>query len=100
MAQASGVSDIADRLRGDRASLKRFHVRHLSLFGSVARGEANPSSDVDLLVDLDRPIDLLRFIELEEHLSALLDRRVDLVLRDNLKPLLKERILGEAVNVL
>jgi predicted nucleotidyltransferase len=100
MARASGLTEIADRLRSDRAGLEQFHVHRLSLFGSMARGEATAASDIDLLVDFDQPIDLLRFIELEEYLSALLDGRVDLVLRESLKPLLRDRILREAVNVL
>ncbi len=96
----TGALEIATRLRADRAGLMRFHVRSLSLFGSQARGEARETSDIDLLVDFDTPIDLLQFIELEEHLSDLLGKPVDLVLRDSIKPMLRERILSEAVDVL
>jgi predicted nucleotidyltransferase len=94
------LPEIRERLRTDREMLDRFHVRALALFGSRVRGEARPDSDVDLLVDFDGPIDLIGIIELEEHLAKLLGVRVDLVERDDLKPLLRPRILAEAVSVL
>jgi predicted nucleotidyltransferase len=94
------LPEISQRLKADRETLGRFHVRALALFGSRVRGEARPDSDVDLLVDFDGPIDLIGIIELEEHLAKLLGARVDLVERSDLKPLLRPRILAEAVSVL
>ena len=74
-----------------------YGVHALWLFGSVARGKARPDSDVDLLVELERPIDLFRLIELEGSLSSLMEWPVDLVERAALHPALKDYILAEAV---
>ncbi len=59
--------------------LDDFGVKSLSVFGSVARGEAGPESDVDLLVEFKRPIGLFEFIDLREFLEKELQRPVDLV---------------------
>jgi uncharacterized protein len=93
-------AEIARRLNARRAELARFGVRSLALFGSRARGSEHAESDIDLLVDFAAPIDLLTFMELEEELQVWLGARVDLVPRDALKPLLRDRILREAVSVL
>lgn len=87
-------------LRAEEARLRReFAVRSLALFGSAARQEAGPASDVDLLVEFDRPVGLLHLARTARHLEALLGTRVDLVLRRALLPELRERILTEAVDV-
>ena len=78
--------------------IKGFGVERLALFGSVARDEAGPESDVDILVDLgDRPIGLFGLSRLKRYLEEILDRQVDLVTRDALKRQLKDRILAEPV---
>jgi predicted nucleotidyltransferase len=68
-------------LRANEAELRAAGIRHLSLFGSVARGDAEAGSDVDLVVVLDHEarIDLFRLTGLEQRLGELLGRRVDLV---------------------
>jgi predicted nucleotidyltransferase len=90
---------VARLLSAHRHDLARFHVRSLELFGSIVRDAARRDSDVDLLVTFDEPVDLLTFLELEELIGDLLGRKVDLVVRDSVKPLLRERIFGEAVRV-
>ncbi len=77
---------------------ERFGIRSIGLFGSWARGEASDASDVDLLVDFDRP-SFDAYMDLKFYLEDLLQRRVDLVLRRALKPLLRDRILGEVRDV-
>ncbi len=84
-------------LAGARAELAGLGVRSLDLFGSVARGEASPDSDVDLLVEFDRPIGLFHFFRVQRRLEEILGRRVDLVMRDAVKRQLRDRILAEAV---
>lgn len=76
----------------------RYGVKSLALFGSVARGESRPESDVDLLVEFERPIGL-KFFELIDYLEQLLGCSVDLGTPQSLKPRLRERVLAEAVNV-
>jgi len=75
------TQSIKDRLLGERAQLEALGLAHVSLFGSTARGEARPDSDVDLAVCLDpgASIDLFRFAAISEKLSRLLGTRVDLV---------------------
>jgi uncharacterized protein len=86
------------RLLSEQLPLLRqqYHVASLQLFGSYVRGDALPDSDLDVLVTFDRPPSLLRLIELEQSLSDSLAIKVDLVLRDSLKPAIGRRILAEA----
>ena len=85
------------RLADHRAELEGLGVRSLDLFGSVARGEARPDSDVDLLVAFDRPVGLFHFFRVQHRLEAILGTAVDLVMRDAIKPQLRSRVLAEAV---
>jgi len=77
---------------------ERFGVTSIGLFGSWARGEASAASDVDVLVDFERP-SFDAYMDLKFYLEDLLRRRVDLVLRRALKPLLRDRILREVRDV-
>jgi predicted nucleotidyltransferase len=76
-----------------------FGVKSLALFGSIVCGEATAASDVDLLVEFDgRPVGLFHLSRTQHYLEDILGvQRVDLVLRDGIKPALKDRILREAV---
>jgi hypothetical protein len=80
--------------------LERLGVQHIDLFGSEARGEATPTSDVDLLVEMRVP-SLRALVEVRDTLSALLRRRVDVVTPGALegRPHLRERVLREAIRV-
>ena len=77
----------------------RYGVKSLALFGSVARDEATPASDVDLLVDFDRSVGLFGLFALQDYLETILGRPVDLGTPDSLKPRLREEVLAESVNV-
>jgi len=80
--------------------LKReFSVRSLGLFGSYARDDAGKRSDVDILVEFDEVPDLLRFIALQIHLGELLGMKVDLVMKDALKPAIGKFILDEVIPI-
>ena len=75
-----------------------YGVESLAVFGLVARGEADLSSDVDLLVRFQaRPPGLFEYVRLERHLSELLHVPVDLVMESALKPRLRDGILAESV---
>jgi len=78
---------------------QKYHVRQLGIFGSFVRSEQTDTSDVDVLVefDPDARFGLLTFCQLENDLSELLQRKVDLVMKDGLKPRLGERILQEVI---
>ena len=91
------VLRILHEKRGELA--EKYGVKSLALFGSVARDEARPDSDVDLLVEFDRPVGLFAFIGLKQVLEALLSCQVDLGTPRSLKPHLKESVLQEAIHV-
>jgi len=84
-------------LANHQKSLKEFGVSSLMLFGSVARDEARPDSDVDLLVEFDRPVGLFTFVRLKRYLEEILDNPVDLGTPDSLKPYLKEAVSQEVI---
>ncbi len=89
--------EIVGRLAGSRDLLARFGVKELYLFGSAVRNEAGDDSDVDLLVEFERPVSLFQFVRLQHEIEAVLGRRVDLVTPGAIKPQLRDRILREAV---
>ncbi|MCJ7559580.1 nucleotidyltransferase family protein [Candidatus Bathyarchaeota archaeon] len=76
---------------------ERFKVKEIGIFGSYIKKEQKRKSDVDILVDFYETIDLFMFIELENYLSEILEVKVDLVMKETLKPRLKQKILSEAV---
>lgn len=84
-------------LAAHREELTELGVASLAVFGSVARGEARPDSDVDLLVELNRRMGLFEFAGLKLRLEELLGAKVDLVMPSALKPRVRERVLGEAI---
>ena len=86
-----------DRLLAARGVLQRYGVATISIFGSVARGEARPDSDVDVLVEFSRPIGLFSVLRLERELEGFLGHRVDVVTPAGLRPQLRDQILEEAV---
>jgi len=74
----------------------RHGARNVRVFGSMARGEARPDSDVDFLVDVEAGRTLLDVIALEQDLEALLGRPVEVLTDGGLSPYLQQRILAEA----
>jgi uncharacterized protein len=74
----------------------RHDITRLRLFGSLARGEGNEASDVDLLVDFAQRKSLLDFVRIEREFSEHLGREVDLLTERALSPYLRDRILREA----
>src|SRR3990167_3537838 len=78
---------------------KDYHVRKIGVFGSVARDEQNQKSDVDILVEFSKPVGFFKFIDLEDYLSKVLKRKVDLVTNKSLKQAIKDQILKELIYV-
>jgi hypothetical protein len=93
--------DIAEILGGKQEQVRQAARRHgvdsLFVFGSMARGEARPDSDVDILVEFVRPTGLFAFVRLKRDLEAILGRPVDLVTREALKPQLLESVLRDSL---
>lgn len=89
--------EILARLKRRRRRLKKFGVHSLSIFGSIARNQARKNSDVDILVDFEKPIGLFEFARLQLYLEKALERKVDLVTPEALRAELREDILREAI---
>jgi predicted nucleotidyltransferase len=94
------ISSIEEIQKKALPVLARYGVKRAALFGSIVRGQARGRSDVDLLVDIDQPIGLFRFVGLKLELEKALGRKVDVVEYDAIKPALRDRILGEQVPIL
>jgi uncharacterized protein len=93
-------NDVLSILRKHEDELRqKYGVESLALFGSVARDEARPDSDVDLLVEFNRPVGLFGLAALQQHLESLFGCKVDLGTPRSLRPDMKERVLQEAVHV-
>ncbi len=90
--------DVFTTLSRHRQAIRGFGVRRLGLFGSCARGESTAESDLDFLVDLERKT-FDDYMGLKLYLEDLFGCDVDLVMTSAIKPALRERILGEAVDV-
>lgn len=89
-----------ERLRSIKPFLQaEYGVSEIGIFGSFVRGEESPESDLDILVDFEKPIGLLKFVDLKLSLSELLGVRVDLVMKSALKPRIGKRILQEVIYV-
>ena len=82
----------------NRETIRGFGVRRLGLFGSVVRGEATDTSDLDFVVELEKKT-FDAYMDLKEFLEKLLGCNVDLVMKDAIKPRLREPILKETIYV-
>jgi predicted nucleotidyltransferase len=89
-----------EALQAHRATIleiaSRHGARNIRVFGSMARGEAQPNSDIDFLVEIDAGRTLLDLIALEQELEDLLGPPVDVLTDGGLSPYLRQRILAEA----
>ncbi len=81
--------------------LKTYGVTEIGVFGSFARGDQNAESDIDVAIELNRtvPVGLLAFARMKFYLEDMLGRKVDLVIKSGIKPLIKDRILSQLIIV-
>ncbi len=79
--------------------LQKHHITKAGIFGSFAKAEVNEDSDVDILVELGTEISLLDFVGIKLELEDMLQREVDLVEYQSLKPALREQILNEEIRI-
>ena len=96
------ITQLTRLLHGQAPYLaEEYGVRVIGVFGSYVRNEQRPESDLDVLIELDRPpkISLIGLVELEQYLSEVLGVRVDMAIRKNLKKRTGERILREVIPV-
>jgi uncharacterized protein len=95
-----GIENIKKILATHRDELRHeYKIIEIGIFGSYIRGEQKRKSDIDILVKFDQPVSLLDLVGAENYLSDLLGIKVDLVPKEDVRPELKKRILGEVVYV-
>jgi len=88
-------SEVTKILRDQKPYLaEQFHVIKIGIFGSYARNEYTDKSDLDILVEFDRPVGF-EFIRLKDYLETLFEKPVDLVTENALKPMIKDHIMDE-----
>ncbi len=94
------MPEILGRLEAEKPRLARdYGVRVVGVFGSYVRNEQRPDSDIDILVELERPprISLIGLVELEHELSELLGVKVDIAIKENLRKRIGQNIMREVV---
>jgi len=94
------LNEIIEILKADKDELRRrYGVKEIGVFGSYVRAEAKQESDLDILVEFDADADmgLLKFVNMENHLSDILSVKVDLVMKSALKPTIGRHILEEVI---
>jgi len=80
--------------------LKRYLIKRAAIFGSVAKGNEMPTSDIDLLIEPAKGFTFFEFLKLEQEISSLVNRKVDLVEYSAIKPSIKEEVLLSAITIL
>ena len=90
------LSEIKKIIQQHRDDLKKkYSVKEIGIFGSCARGEQDETSDIDILIELEKPVGFVKFLKLEKHLSLLLEAKVEIVTKKALKPYIGRQILQE-----
>lgn len=94
------IDEIKDKIKENQSFLKdKFHVKDFLLFGSYAKGEQTADSDIDLLVNFQKTIDMFEMVDLQEYLQNLFGKKVDLGTKNGLKKFIKQSILKEAISL-
>ncbi len=93
-------AEILDVLRRSEPELRAKGVRHAGLFGSAARGEAGPDSDIDIMIDLDPDLRLsvYDYVGIKLFIEDMFEGPVDVVDRNALKPYVKPRALADLID--
>lgn len=92
------LEEIKNNLQNQKPTLAaKYKVKEIGIFGSYVRGEQQPQSDLDVLVDFEEYPSLLEFVGIEDELSERLGVKVNLVMKSGLKPRIGQRILREVV---
>jgi predicted nucleotidyltransferase len=91
--------DVIDILRRNQDALRARGVLHAALFGSLARGEEHPGSDIDIVIDLapDLAIDVYQYVGLKNYIEDLFPSPVDVVDRDTIKPLIRDSVIKDSI---
>ena len=92
---------IKERIKENREKIlavcAKYGARNVRIFGSVARGEARPESDIDILVEMDDGHGFFDLLRLEDEAENLLGRHIDVVTVGGISPYIREKVLSQAV---
>jgi uncharacterized protein len=100
MTNMMDTSEVLKQLRTMRSDLEvQYHVKSIGIFGSYSRRLQTEKSDLDLVVEFEKPIGLMAFVHLKNLISDRLNLPVDLVTYDGLHPLIRDRVMHEFVYV-
>ncbi len=91
--------EVIATLRAHEADLRGRGVLHAALFGSLARGEAGPESDIDLMIEIapDAPVDAFAYVAITRFLEDMFPVKVDVAEREGLKPLVRPNVERDAI---
>jgi len=96
----NNLLNIKNKLRTELPKLaKEFNVKTIEVFGSYIKNKQTEQSDIDLLITFTITPSLLKFIALENYLSDLLQIKVDLIMKNLIKPRLRKNILSESIRI-
>ena len=91
--------DILATLRNHEQALRLRGVAHAALFGSVARGDNTPASDIDIMVEIepDAPVGVFEYVGIKDYIADLFEGPVDVVSHDGLKPYIRPAVTTDAI---
>ena len=94
------IDEIRKILNNNKNYLEeKYFVNNFILFGSYAKNQQNSSSDIDLLVNFKKPVDMFDFIDLQEYITKLFNKKIDLGTVNSLKAYVRDRILKDAITI-
>ena len=99
MSNSLNCNDIVAQVKAHQSALEQMGVKSLEIFGSVARDEATPQSDVDFLVEFSKPVGFFQVFDVQYFLEDLLQRPIDLGTADSLKEHLRLPVLEHTIRV-
>ena len=92
------IEEIRKILQDSKSYIEeKYFVDKFFLFGSYAKNQQTSNSDMDLLVSFSKPVDMFEFMDLEEYLTMLFNKKIDLGTLNSLKKFIKDKILKEAI---
>jgi uncharacterized protein len=91
--------EIIGKLKEHETDLREQGVAHAALFGSVARGDDRPDSDIDIMIELDPAarVTMFDYVDITDYIAGLFQGPVDVVNRDGLKPFVRPRAAADAI---
>jgi hypothetical protein len=92
------TNDIINQIRGMQRELhEKYHLSRIGIFGSFSQGHQTEKSDLDLVVEFERPIGIMAFVHLKDQIREKLGIQVDLVTPEGLHPLVRDTVMREVI---